>query len=152
MDQTFQAQLNKVLMTEIFLCISAVPPLFQGCMAMLSQDWRHWDFHMVTSEVFTAVLCKPCHQVWLCWKQHYPGHTGAAAFPEQGLCKGGVKSALQHSHISQQSSRVWVSTREKGIKLGAFQGVFADCNKTRLKRWERFSPSPTSPANHHLTN
>lgn len=30
MDQTFQAQLNNVLMTAIFLWISAVPPLFQG--------------------------------------------------------------------------------------------------------------------------
>lgn len=55
-----------------------------------------------------------------------------------------MKSDLQHNHIFQQSSRVnfYKGERKKeSKKLIAFQGVFVDCNKTRLKRWERFSLS-----------
>lgn len=155
MDQTFQAQSNNMLMTPIFLCISAVLPLFQGLygnaqLRLATRRLPQLTETLITSKVFTAVICKPCHQVWL------PALPRATPMLQLSLRKGFAWEGWKvfYNTItfcnSPQEYEFLQGKNEKGIKLSAFQGVFVDCNKTRWKRWD-FPPHQTSPAN-HFTN
>lgn len=107
-------------------------------MLKLSYEWWHWDFHswqktLFISTDFTAELCKPCHQVSLCWKQRLPSAILMQELsPRQRVVR--EEKLLQHNHILQQSlkPRFQGGRGKTNPKThSAFQVFFGRCDRTR---------------------